>query len=173
MDAVTASNLLLLIFLGIAVVGDYKTMKISNRLILFGYVLVLANYFMQDTGKKFIYVLWNISFPVILLYLFYLIGAIGAGDIKLFSIVGGFLNFKELWECMLFSFVIAAIASLLKMLWDGTLFIQSREALYYFGELVRGQRKKYSWKTGKGGNLIHFAPAILAGYLMTQLLHGA
>ena len=89
----------LLVILVAAVVQDFMYMKISNRLILMGILFSLAFGFMTGGLRQVLYVLVNISFPVFVLYLFYLLGVLGAGDIKLFSIIGGFTNFKLLTGC--------------------------------------------------------------------------
>ena len=91
----------LLVILAAAVIQDFMYMKISNRLILMGVLFSLAFGFMTGGLKQIIFVLANVSFPVIVLYLLYLLGVLGAGDIKLFSIIGGFTNFRLLISCML------------------------------------------------------------------------
>lgn len=65
---------------------------------------------------RIIQVLLNISIPVIMLYLFYLIGVLGAG-ISNFSVIGGFTNLKTLTDCVLAAFVAGAVIAVLKMLY--------------------------------------------------------
>ena len=108
----------LLVILAAAVVQDFMYMKISNRLILMGILFSLAFGLTTGGPKQVIYVLANLSFPVIVLYLLYLLGVLGAGDIKLFSIIGGFTNFRLLISCMFFSFVAAAVIAVCKMLYN-------------------------------------------------------
>jgi len=83
------------VLLLIAVGMDVRSMRISNRLILIGLAYSLIQRFICDGMGGFLTGLILISLPVILLYLLFLAGALGAGDIKLFSLIGGVKNFKE------------------------------------------------------------------------------
>lgn len=170
MNAVLASNLVLYAILIIAVILDFKYTKISNRLILVGIFLALAFWVIKGREvSDFIYVLWNISFPVIVLYLFYLMGVIGAGDVKLFSVIGGFVNFKELVICMLCSFAVGAVISLGKMLFCGTLREGLHNAGCYFWGLVKGECKSYGRGSKEKKNQIHFSLAIILGLSLAKI----
>lgn len=171
MDAWNASDLVLYAIVAVAVVLDFKYMRISNRLIFMGIFLALACCLIGRGVSDVIYVLWNISFPVVVLYLFYLLGAVGAGDVKLFSIIGGFVNFKELVSCMAFSFVIGAVWSIGKMLYSGTFFEGLRSGFCYFGELLQGKRVRYPRSSENPENLIHFSLAIFLGLLLAKIYH--
>ncbi len=57
----------------------------------------------------------GILFPVLLLYPFYKIGTIGAGDIKLFSIIGLYVSFTESLACMFMAFMISAVYGLISL----------------------------------------------------------
>ncbi len=168
MDALKASDLVLLGILVLAVILDFRSMKISNRLIFVGIVLALAIQIWGNGLLNVFYVLGNISFPVILLYLFYLIGAIGAGDVKLFSVIGGFFNFKELVLCIAASFVLGALFSLGKMLYYGSFFSGLHRGMVHIRDLVRGEHvvceRDYACRT----NLIHFSLAILFGAVFAK-----
>ena len=83
-----ASELTLYTIVIMAVVQDLQSMKISNRLILAGLVLSLVFGIILGRAPQILYILGNIFFPVIVLYLLYLLGVLGAGDIKLFSVIG-------------------------------------------------------------------------------------
>lgn len=172
LDVVQASDLVLLVIMGTAVILDFMTTKISNRLILVGLILALVFHFMDGGMSGILYVLWNISFPVIVLYLFYLTGALGAGDIKLFSVVGGFLNFKELLWCILFSFVTAAVMSLVKMLYFRTFALRMRKGLCYIGGLLQGKWEVYQRNQNEKKDIIHFSLAILLGTIAARLYMG-
>ena len=169
MDALQASDPVLLVILILAVISDLRYMKISNRLIFVGIVLALAIRIWGNGWSDIGNFLWNISFPVIVLYLFYLVGAMGAGDIKLFSVVGGFFNFKELVLCMGISLVMGALFSLGKMIFSGTFFSGITEGVTYLSCYLKGGRETYRRDLAHKANLIHFSPAILAGAVLARL----
>lgn len=151
----------------VAVGMDLRSMRISNRLILIGLeVSLIRRVFCDGIGGLFTGV-FLISLPVIVLYLLFLAGALGAGDIKLFSLLGGFLNFKELMWCMIFSFLFAAIFSFAKMLYHGMFFSGMKHALVYFYKLLQGDREAYQPLSVEHGR-IHFSLAILFGLVATD-----
>ena len=157
----------LLVILAAAVIQDFLYMKISNRLILMGILFSLA--FGYETGgiKQVLYVLANLSFPVIMLYLLYLLGVLGAGDIKLFSIIGGFTNFRVLTGCMLYSLFVGAIIATCKMLYNRNLRISLFKAGVYFRTIRQEGIVSYHQEWAESRNLMHFSVAILIGYLLT------
>ena len=113
----------------LAVCSDVRTEKIRNKLILAG----LATGFLIQIYEK------GISFiPLFLFYPIFRIGALGAGDIKLFSVIAGFLTLKTWWVCVEAAFLAGAAMGLFKLLF-----------------------KNYV----KDAHMIHFSVPILAGYL--------
>lgn len=106
-------------FVTVAAITDIRFQKISNRLIVLGLGIALIRRLLLEGGPGLLAGVIQISLPVIFLYLFYLIGALGAGDIKLFSLVGGFVNLKELVVCVAAAFVIGAVWSLIRLITRG------------------------------------------------------
>lgn len=100
----------LLIF---AAVQDIRSGKISNRLIAIGLMMGLLFQIMEHKVCGVYYFLWNVSVPVILLYLLFQMRVLGAGDIKLFSMIGSLLTFQELCRCMFYAFFIAGAGCIL------------------------------------------------------------
>ena len=88
-----ASHLILYLLLIAAVIQDFDCMKVSNRLILVGLALGIFFQVIQNGPVAIVRVLPNIIFPVIVLYLLFLMRCLGAGDIKLFSVIGACINF--------------------------------------------------------------------------------
>lgn len=151
-----------------AVGMDLKSMRISNRLILTGLVVALVRRVFCEGISGFFTGIVLIFLPVILLYLLFLAGALGAGDIKLFSLVGGFIQMKELIVCIIVSFLFAAIVSLVKMLYLGTFFSSMKRAVQYFYSVLQGNIESYQPESKKDG-CIHFSVAILVGLIFTDI----
>lgn len=156
----------LLVILAAAVIEDFMYMKISNRLILMGILFSLAFGFEAGGLKQILYVLANLSFPVIMLYLLYLLGVLGAGDIKLFSIIGGFTNFRTLISCMLFSFLAAAVIAIGKMFCNRNFTISLVKAGMFLRSLKQMGLVSYHKEWAEERNLMHFSVAILIGYII-------
>ena len=165
LDALEVSKLVLLLLVMLAVVLDFLCYRISNRLIAAGMVLALVLGYAQGGVQQMLFVLRNMSFPVIALYLFYRMRAIGAGDVKLFSMIGGFLNFRQIVWCVVLSFVLGAVISLGKMLIDGTLYNGLLEGGSYIWGLMGGKWQEYRPTGYTKDHVIHFSLAILLGML--------
>ena len=150
-----ASVLTLYAILIVAVVQDITSMRISNRLIIMGLFLSMAFGIVLGGMPRIIQVLLNISIPVIMLYLFYLIGVLGAGDIKLFSVIGGFTNLKTLTDCVLAAFVAGAVIAVLSLF----------KAQVFLRELFSGKFSSYRNGWVQEQNLMHFSVAVLLGML--------
>ena len=80
-------------------------MKISNRLIVCGLIWGLVLKIWGNGYVGILYFILNITIPVVLLFLLFQMHALGAGDIKLFSLVGSFLTTKQLFLVMFDSFL--------------------------------------------------------------------
>lgn len=108
----------------LAAIFDLRLRRIPNQLVLMGYLWGLA-YRIDCDGLKgsFIFgarVLW----PICLLYILFLLRGIGAGDIKLFSVISAFLNGEDMITLIWLSFVIGAIYSLIIILKNRQLVIR-------------------------------------------------
>ena len=103
----------------VAAIMDIRFRNISNRLIAVGLGVGLIRRLLLEGSAGLLTGVIQIIIPVIFLYLLFLIGALGAGDIKLFSLIGVFVNLRELVTCVIAAFVIGAIWSLFKLLWRG------------------------------------------------------
>ena len=86
----------------------------------------------------------NIFIPVIFLFLLFQVRALGAGDIKLFSMVGAFISTKQLLKLMVLAFCVGALLGICKIIY---------QFIFLRFELRRLTQ-------------IHFSPAILIAYVL-------
>lgn len=95
---------------------DYRIKKIPNALVV---PVVLAGFlfrFQRDgAGGILLYLLGAILITA-LLYPLYIIGGIGAGDVKLLGAAAGYFPFERIFLFSFVSLLIAAIISLVKLL---------------------------------------------------------
>lgn len=135
--------MLLLPILILAVADDVREMKISNRLIAFGLGLGLAFRIFGEGIAGILHFLVNISIPVILLFLLYHMRVVGAGDIKLISVVSSFFTWDQTAVLIAVAFVAASVIGLVKKIY-----------------LICAAGRPWYNKT-----TIHFSFFILLGYL--------
>jgi len=137
-----AVYLMLFGFLACAVYTDMTRTRISNRLIASGLMIGFFFRIVTEgmTGVFFFGV--NILIPVIFLNLLFQMRALGAGDIKLFSMLGAYISTEQLLKLMVLAFAIGALLGICKIAYQ---FICLK---YELGKLTQ----------------IHFSPAILIAY---------
>lgn len=117
-------------FLLVTAVGqDIRSGRVSNKLILCGLFIGLFCKVQEYEARGIYLFLRNISVPVILFYLLFLMHVLGAGDIKLFSMIGGILTIEELFLSIFYSLMAGGILSL----------------LFILADKHRGQKLKYAW----------------------------
>lgn len=123
----------LLLLLIMAVWMDIRTNKISNRLIGFGLFLGYIRNFEEYGWDGSIHFLIQISLPVLVFYLFFLMHVLGAGDIKLFSVISSCIGLKSLCRIVIFSFLAGAVLSCIKIVHNKNLYSR----LHYFSDYVK------------------------------------
>lgn len=152
----------------LAAVSDVKTGRISNRLVLTGFCVGLFYRIWEEGPAGIIIFFVHATIPVFVLFLLFLMRVLGAGDIKLFSIISGICSFGECTGCIAAAFVIGAILAAVKMVYSGNFGYR----IICFGIYIRTilmERSFYPYPfREKGGeSTIHFSVAILLGYLVS------
>lgn len=152
-----------------AAATDITTGKIRNRLIVLG---ILSGFLFRIWESGIVGLLLSviqIVFPVIVLFLLFLMRALGAGDIKLFSMIGSIWNFKILLYCIVWSFFTGAVLSLIKLLYHRNLIARLKYFLGYTGRCFLAKRLLIYREPSDGKqNTISFSIAVLSGFLVTM-----
>jgi prepilin peptidase CpaA len=173
----------LVVLLLLAVWKDLNSYKISNQLILIGIIIgFLFNLF--ETAWTGV-VIWfgGIFLPVILLIVLFLFKVLGAGDIKLFSVVGGFFGASYVVNSIVIAFFAAAVLSLIQLI----KYKQVRYRFHYFISYIQkmiqiNQFTKqgirnfkiipyYDIERDGYKGVIHFSAAILSAVLIQTFFH--
>ncbi len=141
---------------------DFTTGKVSNKLILIG--LLLSFVFTVVVNKhSIIYYFLGVFLPIVLLLIIFVIGGIGAGDVKLFAVIGGFIGYQGVFQCIIVSFIFGAIIAIFKLLLERNLIkILRNISLYLFGIF---QSKQIQTLEREKSNTIHFTLPILFSVL--------
>lgn len=150
----------------IAVVQDVSSGRVSNKLIVFGLLFGFLCKVWEFEVRGVYLFLRNISVPVILFYLLFLMRVLGAGDIKLFSMIGGILTIQELLLCIWYSFIIGGMVSLFCLLADKNRMVKLKCAFGYLLSAV-GFRKivPYELPESVPKSKMAFSIAVLLGWI--------
>ncbi len=145
---------------------DVRTGRISNRLIGLGLLVGCIHNCYEYGWPGVFYFFIQISFPVLVFYLLFLMRALGAGDIKLFSIICSCIGLRGFIKVAVYSFLIGAVFSFLTLLRNKNLHAR----LAYFSAYVKTALHtkcipKYDYTSDGKENFIHFSVAILFAYV--------
>lgn len=91
---------------------DARNYKIPNELIILGYC---AGLFLNVQNHQMMGVVFFIAkaiWPILLLFLLTDIGGLGAGDVKLFSVMATMVGAKEVVDTMIYSVMLAGIIAI-------------------------------------------------------------
>ena len=144
---------------------DLRSGRISNQLIVTG---LFAGFLCQVVHYKAVGIVLFLGgslLTLLLLGVLFYFRMLGAGDIKLFCVVGGFLGAMDLLKCMLAAVVFGAVWSSW-ILWKRHLWT---ERFGYFMQYTATYAKERHWKSyldgvGKAGRICFSLP-ILASVL--------
>ena len=155
----------LLLLLLLSAFSDLETDRIPNGFILLGIVIGVLGSIFSD--RELSDLLASMLLAFLLMYPLYMIGALGAGDVKLFVMIGSFQPVGELLAILVGAFVIGAGFSLAKLAAEKN----GRERFPYFFVYMHDIWRTGHWKIyGEDlkrdyhtycKNKIHFAVPIL------------
>lgn len=162
--------MLLLLLLFLAALADLKTDHIPNWFICLGIGIGIFG------GLQYRLNLWSSVFSMLLAFLLmyplFKIGALGAGDVKLFIMIGSFMEVREFIVVMVYAFVIGAFFSAGKLLTEHN----GRERIAYFLSYAADVARTRRWRIyGEDlaqdyqlyrSNKIHFTVPILLGVML-------
>ena len=149
-----------------AVFFDLKQDRIPNWLIVCGLSVGWSIQIMESQILGIFLFLWGVGVPLILGSFLYYFRMMGAGDIKLLSVAGGFMGPEKVFVCILASLFTGGLLALILILRRRNL----RERMDYFGHYVTewihtGKWRPYLTGKDKSGKM-HFALAVLAAILL-------
>lgn len=161
---------ILLIVLAVAAVTDLFFDKVYNEWILLSVMTGLSCAVWQGGVKGLLWAGIAMTVPVIILYPLFMIGGLGAGDIKLLAAAGSFLTVRGILTCLALSFLIGAAISLLKMLAERNFLQRMKYLLSYILDVFRSREWKFYEQDiqehkKKNEGKIHFAVPVLLGVI--------
>lgn len=136
---------------------------VSNRLIFTGLMTGMAVQLSRYGGLGIIFFLRNISVPVIVLYLLFQMRVLGAGDIKLFSMIGSMVTLQELYRSMVFGFVAGGLFALIVFWRDPYRWKRLFCAAEYLMGLLRDRQFRPYVPPGEKALTIPFAVPVCIG----------
>ena len=157
---------LVLVISGIAVLMDFLLERVVNGFICMGLVLGLYYQIRTCSARGMMIYVLGILVPFFLLLPLFYFRMLGAGDIKLFCVLGSILGYERIVRVMVCSFFLGALLSFAFLISYGNL---KERCLYFFHYLYQygrtGQHSPYI-KKGKQAENFHFTVPVLLGVML-------
>ena len=137
-----------------AVVQDLRDWRIPNRLIAIGLMQgMIISAWMHGFGQGLLVSVSGSVIPVLILYVLFLMRALGAGDIKLFAVAGTFVG-TDVVRVMIYSFLAGGVISLFFLLKEVLMSVTNRKEIstkQFYRNLMKSR--------------VHFSAAIMGGVM--------
>jgi prepilin peptidase CpaA len=146
---------------------DWKFYKIPNVLCC---VIALTGIFFSYLGTGMLGVLYSISgmiCPIVLLYILYYCGVLGAGDIKLMSSIGAFYQ-TSIWKVILLSFLVNGVFAYIKMIKNSSFEIRFNYIKGYLRDCLLAGKPLRDYQSGTDAK-IHFSIGILIALIIMHI----
>ncbi len=161
--------IVLLIILLLAVLMDFCCDRIPNSLIVTGMALAFWAQGSSCGMQGIMQAILGMAAPIILLFVLFRIGTLGAGDVKLLAVAGAFLGLQDSMLCIIVSFVIGAVLSLAKMCLHGNYVTRMQYLAGYVFQLIQsGTIRRYE-HTDEPGSSIRFSLPVLFSVLVIYM----
>ena len=115
---------------------DYRYYRIPNACIFLGIAAGMIMTYRSYAVTGFVEAIGGMAVIFLAFYPFYLLGALGAGDVKLFMMMGcyrSYIGTNGLIHYLFVTMAIAAVISVVKMI----VYAESRERLFYLMRYLR------------------------------------
>ncbi len=143
---------------------DMAGRRVPNGLIVLGMItgvyLAAAGFFEGDPAK----LLWRFLWPILLLYPLYLIGGIGAGDVKLMGCLSLYLPPAEILWILTGAFLLGGIAGAVSLVKAGRLSCRCKAFLAHLFHCL--SVKRISAYYPEEGTKLHFAVCIFCSAVL-------
>lgn len=146
---------------------DLRTAKVDNGWILFCLAIDAAVRGLAEGGAGILRFAAGAVIPLVLLGWLFAFRMLGAGDIKLFSALGGIMGVGNIGKCILFSLFLGAFISIAILISNGNISQRFHYFAGYLEELIRtGERKPYCRKGMSFPENFHFTVPVFLSVLL-------
>jgi prepilin peptidase CpaA len=165
---------ILFIFVAICLFTDLTRRKIYNSVVLTGFAFALAvNMAVLGAGSGFVFTLKGFFTGLLLLLIPFVMGALGAGDVKMLAMVGAFVGSGQVFLIMLASAVAGGVYAMVVMVRSGTFFARMKKTLvgiYCFLLMRKTVHLDTLEDSANSKHAIPYGAAISAGVIIIYIL---
>ena len=157
------TNIVIVLFLSLfAYMCDLRDGKVPNGLILWGYAGGFIYAICEKGASGILEAIISLVWPILLLYVLFRIRALGAGDIKLISVISLFLNGHQVINIIYLSFLIGAGFGAIRLVRHRQIIAHLYMFSDYIQSVIREKRPIHYHGSDDGLGRIHFCGCIFA-----------
>ncbi|CAM3908276.1 MULTISPECIES: A24 family peptidase [Paenibacillus] len=156
-----------------AFITDLRSMKIPNLLTVASMVLGLTYHGVLSGGEGLLFSLQGLGTGFSILLVMYVIGAVGAGDVKLFGGIGAWTGLWFTLQSIMYSVLFAGVIALAILLWRRETFLRLRKVIgSMMGVLMF--KSLAPWRSSQEEQLrfpfmIAVLPGVISAYMMLHM----
>lgn len=154
------------IFATAAFAMDLHRQKVANVWIMAGWIWGWCLQYAAREWDGVLQFFAGSSIPIVCLFPLFYFRMLGAGDIKLLSVLGGLLGARAAFHLMFLSFFFGGILSLGLLVSSGTLMVRLRYFADYFRIYVKNRERRPYRQTGEQAENFHFTLPVLLGVFL-------
>lgn len=129
-------NGIVIMLSAVAVFMDLAWEKVDNQFILFGLILGFGYQIGLCGLRGAVIFVTGAGIPILFLYILFFFRMIGSGDIKLLSVLGGFIGPLSIAKCIFLSFLFGAVLSIFVIFICGNFTARLKYFTNYINRLV-------------------------------------
>ena len=149
-----------------AVAADIRTDRVDNRLILSGWAAGCILQIISSGVRGAVPFLAGSAIPLLLLFPLFLFRMMGAGDIKLLSVLGGLLGCRGALACIFWSLICGACLALVIIRMEQSLLRRFRCFIRYIHRYMQ-TRQRIPYRDGDSAAMqMHFTVPVLMSVLL-------
>jgi len=168
---IVAVKIIELFFLIIAsVYCDFKFKKIKNYIVYPAIIIGVVTNTVIDGISGFGNSALAIFIPIILLWVFYILRMLGAGDIKLFSSIGAIMGIRFMLAAFAYSFLAGGVIAIVIIIYRKNALSRFKYLIDYFKKIfifMKVEKYQEFEEGGKVNGLFRFSYAIAVGVILT------
>ncbi|QGU00114.1 Type IV prepilin peptidase TadV/CpaA [Candidatus Syntrophocurvum alkaliphilum] len=146
----------------IAMIFDIKERRIPNWLIVIGLVFALSFHIYTDGLAGFLFCLKGFAAGIVLMFLPFAMGGMGAGDVKLLGMIGAIMGSVFAFNVFLWTALFGGVVAIILLLFKNRL-KETLNRIYRGAILARAGVAKITDINGEEQNRIYFPYGVVIG----------
>ena len=153
---------------GCAALMDIQRAKVDNGWLLFCVLVSLFTQIWKMNVSISSLGTWicGLLVPILILWILFIFRMLGAGDIKLLSVIGSMIGPTKILNCISYSFLIGAVISAALMISSGIVCQRILYLLHYISAYFKTGKREPYYKSGMPLENFHFTVPIFLSALL-------